>query len=114
MIRHGLVRVLGAGDLRDPDLANVPITVTEVRVSPDLRRATAYVVPLGGQGETDVTAALNRAAPFLRRQLAGELTLRYHPELEFEADRTFDNAARIETLLRESGENGSNGGDDGA
>ena len=69
-LRHVLAHVLERGDLRDPGLAGVTVTVTEVRVSPDLRNATAYVVPLGGGAAEDVLGALARARPYLRRKVA--------------------------------------------
>jgi ribosome-binding factor A len=100
-IRHLLAQVLTRGDLRDPDLFDVTITVTEVRMSPDLRHATAFVTPLGGAGMERTVAALRRAAPFLQRQIGRELRLRFTPTLAFEADRTFDEATKIDRLLRE-------------
>ena len=102
-LRHILANLLARGETRDPALQGVSITVTEVRVSPDLRNATAYVLPLGG-GETRaaaaIAAALNRAAPFLRGRLGHEVDLKYTPALHFEADLSFDRADRIEALLR--------------
>jgi ribosome-binding factor A len=99
--------------LRDPDLFDVTITVTEVRMSPDLRHATAFVTPLGGADMERVVAALKRAAPFLQRQIGRELRLRFTPALAFEADRSFDEASRIDRLLRGIDGEGT-GGDDGA
>lgn len=99
-LRHALAGVLERGEVRDPDLVGVSVTVTEVRVSPDLRFATAYVLPLGGVSSDTVVAALRRAAPFLRRRIGREITLKYLPSLRFEADTSFDRAARIDTLLR--------------
>ena len=101
-IRHALSRILARGGLRDPELAEANITVTEVRVSPDLKAATAFVVPFGEPEATDdVVAALTRAAPYFRGQLGGEIDLRYTPALRFEPDRSFDEAARVEALLRQ-------------
>ena len=94
-----LARLLARGDLRDPMLADQALTVTEVRVSPDLKNATAFVVPLGGAGLEDRVAALNRAAGFLRGQLGREMTLRHVPRLAFAADRSFDEAGRVEAIL---------------
>lgn len=88
--------------MHDPDLAGVPVTVTEVRMSADLRSATAYVTPLGGAGGELLVAALNRAAPALRRLVAPALTLKFLPTLRFALDTSFDNAARIEALLAEA------------
>lgn len=98
-LRHALVEILARGELHDPALAGASITVSEVRVSPDLRNATAFVLPLGGKGAAAIVAALNHAAPFLRRQLSGRVMLRYLPTLSFIADAAFDEAARIDGLL---------------
>jgi ribosome-binding factor A len=100
-IRHALARILARGDLRDPELFDVAITVTEVRASPDLRHATAFVTPLGGADLERVVAALRRAAPFLQGRVGRELRLRFTPSLAFEADRSFDEAGKIDRLLRE-------------
>jgi ribosome-binding factor A len=98
-LRHALARVLARGELRDPHLAGASLTVTEVRISPDLKSATAFVVPLGGGDLETVIAALNHAAGFLRGQLSHEVQLRHTPRLSFQADHTFDEAARINALL---------------
>jgi ribosome-binding factor A len=100
-IRHALADLLERGVLRDPRLAGVSVTVSEVRSSPDLRNATAFVAPLGGGDSDAVVAALSRATPFLRRQIARRVRLRYVPDLRFVADPTFDRASRIEALLAE-------------
>ena len=99
VLRHALAGVLIRVDLRDPDLAGVSITVTQVTVSPDLRNATAWVVPLGGRLEAEVVAALNRSARFLRGQLGHEVALKYTPRLRFALDASFDEGARIDRLL---------------
>jgi len=99
-IRHALADILGRGDLRDEDLAGRPITVTEVSVSPDLRNATAYVMPLGGRDVAIVLAALKRAAPFLRGEVARRIRLRFAPNLRFALDERFDSAERVEEILR--------------
>jgi len=104
LLRHELTKILERGIIRDPDLADVAITVSEIRVSPDLRNATAYVMPLGGKNCDIVLEALRRAAPFFRRSLAGRLTLKYVPNLLFEADATFDYADRIHELLVDAGD----------
>ena len=98
-LRHALARILARGELRDPHLAGVSLTVTEVRVSPDLKNAAAFVVPLGGGDLEPIVAALNHAASFLRGQLAHEVQLRYTPRLSFQADRSFDEAAHINEIL---------------
>lgn len=99
-IRHALADILMRGDLRDDDLANRVITVTEVDVSPDLRNATVYVMPLGGR-DVDITlAALKRAAPYLRGEVARRVRLRTAPQLRFLRDERFDTAERVEKILR--------------
>jgi ribosome-binding factor A len=99
-IRHALARVLERDEVRDPDLAGIPITVTEVRVSPDLKNATAYVVPLGGLGEmTLIVDSLNRIKAFLRYRVVQGLQLRSAPNLSFLADTSFDEAGHINDLL---------------
>jgi ribosome-binding factor A len=98
-LRHALSRLLQRGELRDPALQDVAVTVTEVRVSPDLKNATAYVMPLGGQHRAEVIAGLTRSAGYLRGQLAREVPLRYSPVLAFALDTSFDHANRINELL---------------
>jgi ribosome-binding factor A len=99
-LRHVLVEVLGRGGLRDPVLHDVSITVSEVRVSPDLKNATAFVMPLGGIDAEDVVAALGRAAPYLRSAVAAETQLRFAPRIIFELDRSFARATEIDALLQ--------------
>ena len=101
-LRHALAQALTQGNIRDPDLEKVSITVSEVRLSPDLRNATAFVMPLGGGGIDDVLAGLRRCTPYLRRQVARRVKLKYVPMLKFEADLSFDTASRMEMLLRQS------------
>lgn len=98
-LRHVLAEILGRGDVRDPDLTDATITVTEVRISPDLRNATAFVVPLGGAEVERTVAALRRAAPYLRSRIARAVQLRLVPTLSFEADTSFDYAGRIDRIL---------------
>lgn len=90
LIRHTLSDVLARGEVHDPDLNRFSITVGEVRISPDLRVATAFVLPLGGQGVAEAIAALNRNRPELRHLVAKAMTLKYAPELRFLQDETFD------------------------
>jgi ribosome-binding factor A len=99
-IRHLLAELLERGNMRDPDLREASITVTSVDVSPDLRNATAFVMPLGGQDETRLLAAMKRAAPWFRAQVGERAGLRHAPEIRFQLDRTFDEADRIGALLR--------------
>lgn len=103
-IRHLLSGPLMRGELRDPSLEGLSITVTEVRVSPDLRNATAFVVPLGGQlpdgmGLDDLIDALDHAAPYLRGLVASGVRLRNAPRLGFRVDTSFDEGAKIDRLL---------------
>lgn len=98
-LRHALAQLLRDGGCRDPALRQASITVSEVRVSPDLRNATAYVMPLAGANVAEVVAGLKRSAPYLRAQLAHGLPLRYMPSLVFALDDTFDQADRISSLL---------------
>jgi ribosome-binding factor A len=98
-VRHVLAQILRDGGCRDPALQQASITVSEVRISPDLRNATAYVMPLGGANAGDVLAGLRRGTPFLRARLARELPLRQAPNLAFALDDTFDQADRIAALL---------------
>ena len=98
-LRHALAGVLARGGFSDPLLADCNITVTEVRVSPDLKNATAFVTPLGGKDLSAVTAALNHAAGFVRAQVAREVNLRYMPRLSFEPDGSFDEAMRMRRIL---------------
>ncbi len=102
VLRQALCAVLERDIVRDPDLAGVAVTVTEVRASPDLRSATAFVMPLGGRETEKIVDALRRAAPFLRHAIGREVTLKYLPAIRFEADTSFDQAGRIDELLRDS------------
>ncbi|HLB06862.1 MAG TPA: 30S ribosome-binding factor RbfA [Alphaproteobacteria bacterium] len=99
-LRHALAERLARADLRDPTLRETSITVTEVRVSPDLRSATAYVTRLGGGAMEAVIEALNRAAPYLKSELARRVPLKFTPELEFVADPSFDRAQHIAELIK--------------
>lgn len=99
-LRHAIARILERGEIRDPDVAGRTVTVTEVTVSPDLRAATVFVVPLGGGEAAPLLAGLKRVAPFLRRAVAREVKLRVAPEFSFQADTSFDEAERIERILR--------------
>ena len=100
LVRHALADVLARGDVPDPVLARHVVTIPEVRMSPDLRLATAYVMPLGGQDEKPVIEALERHRKALRGEVSRRLSnLRFAPELRFRRDETFDEFARIDALL---------------
>ncbi len=98
-LRHEVTRILEHAHFRDPDLAAASITVTEVRVSPDLKNATAFVTPLGGGDMDRVVAALNRAQGYFRGQLGRKLALKFVPRVTFAADTSFDYSSRIDALL---------------
>lgn len=98
-IRHLLAEILTEGNIRDPALAGVSVTVTEVRVTPDLQHAMAFVTPLGGREAEAVVAALNRHKAFLRGELGRNLSTRYTPALSFRYDATFDEAAHVAEIL---------------
>lgn len=98
-LRHALAMLLRPGELRDPALSDANITVTEVRVSPDMKNATAFVMPLAGANTADIMAGLKRSAGFLKAQVARAVELRQVPTLAFALDRAFDSAARVAALL---------------
>ena len=98
-LRHALAQLLRPGELRDPALREANITVVEVRVSPDLRNATAFVMPLAGEKADEIMAGLKRSAVFLRGQVARMVELRQVPNIVFALDDAFENAARIAALL---------------
>lgn len=99
-IRHILSSILMRGDVHDDVLAKHSITVSEVRVSPDIRHATVFFEPLGGADEDAVLAALKKNARYLKGEVGHKLNTRYVPELHFQLDHSFDEATHIETLLR--------------
>ena len=100
LIRHAMSDMLTRGDVHDPVLEGHLITVPEVRMAPDLRMATIYVMPLGGRDIKDVIDALERNKRFLRGEIAHRVNLKFAPELRFRVDERFDEAERIEKLLR--------------
>jgi len=100
-VRHALAQILERGDLRDPDLVDAVVTITEVRMSPDIRNATVFVAPLGGVDTAKIVKALERAVPYLRRRIAEIVELRYVPNLRMEPDTSFDYAERIGQKLSE-------------
>jgi ribosome-binding factor A len=100
LLRHALSEILIRGDVRDPDLDGISVTVTQVKPSPDMRHATVFCEPLGGVHGPRVVAALNRHKGFLRGQMGKMITLRFTPELRFVEDVSFAEAKRIDELLR--------------
>lgn len=99
VIRRALSDTLMRGDVHDPDLDGVSVTVSEVRPSPDLKIATAYVLPLGGHDADVVLKALRRARAELRRQVNRQIDLKFSPEIRFELDETFDRMDDTRAML---------------
>jgi ribosome-binding factor A len=99
LVRHALVEILREEDLTEPALAGVSVTVTEVRMSTDLRHAACFVIPLGGANATEVVAGLTRTTRFLRGHLGRNIELKFTPELKFFHDESFDEAARMSRLF---------------
>jgi ribosome-binding factor A len=99
LIRHALAEMLSRGEIHDDVLAAHVVTIPEVRLSPDLRLATIYVMPLGGDDVEPVLAALERNKRYIRGELAEAVNLKFAPDIRFRADETFDEAARIDRLL---------------
>ncbi len=99
-VRHAIADVLAQGSAHDPDLEGHIVTVPEVRMSPDLKLATIYVMPLGGRDTEIVVAALDRNKKFLRGEVSRRVNLKFAPDLRFRVDDRFDEAERIEKLLR--------------
>src|SRR6478609_2799244 len=99
-LRHALAEVLARNEIRDPDLDGVSVTVTQIKPSPDMRYATVYCEPLGGQNAKQIIAALNRHKGFLRGEMGHRLTMKFTPDLRFVEDESFAEALKIETILR--------------
>jgi ribosome-binding factor A len=98
-VRHAISRILQAGELRDPALAAASITVSEVRMSPDLRNATVFVMPLGGAHAPEIIEGLERCAPYLRSRVGRAVPMRHTPNLLFALDTSFEAAERIAAVL---------------
>ena len=101
LIRRTLSEVLMRGDVHDPDLNRLSVTVGEVRTSPDLKVATAYVLPLGGKGQDEIVGLLARNQGELRRIIGKKLALKYAPELRFRLDQTFDQMDEARRLFND-------------
>jgi len=99
LVRHALVEILREEDITDAALEGVSVTVTEVRVSPDLRHAIVFVEPLGGVHAPEVVGGLNRHSKFIRGKLGRSIDMRFTPELKFLHDESFDEAARMNRLF---------------
>jgi ribosome-binding factor A len=100
LIRHALAEMLMRGQIHDDILTSHVVTIPEVRMSPDLRLATVYVMPLGGRDVTPVLGALDRHKKYIRGEIAHAVNLKFAPDIRFLADETFDEAQRIDELLR--------------
>ena len=101
-LRHALAEVLRRGDIRDPDLAGISVTITQVKPSPDMRHATVFCEPLGGKNAKAIVAALNKHKGYLRGEMGRLITMKFTPELRFLEDESFAEAQKIETLLKSS------------
>lgn len=99
LVRHALAEMLSRGDIHDDVLSAHVITVPEVRLSPDLKLATAYIMPLGGQDVKPVLKALDSHKRYIRGEIAHRVNLKYAPDIRFRQDESFDEAARIDALL---------------
>lgn len=99
LVRHKLAEMLARGEIYDDVLASHVVTITEVRMSPDLRLATAYVMPLGGKDTKIVLDALTRNSKFIRGEISHAVDLRVAPEVRFREDETFEEVSRIDRLL---------------
>lgn len=100
LVRHALADLFTREEIEDPVLAGKVVTVPEVRMTPDLRLANAYVMPLGGEGAAEVAEALNRHKKFIRGRIAPGLDLKFAPDLKFFVDDTFEAYGRIDALLK--------------
>jgi ribosome-binding factor A len=99
-IRHALAEIFMRGECRSPELFDAAITISEVRVSPDLKNATAFIMPLAGANKEKLLFALKDAAPEIRHHLSKRIRLRHTPRIHFSLDSSFDEAQRINTLLQ--------------
>ena len=100
LVRHALAGLFARGEIEDDLLVGKVLTVPEVRMSPDLKLANAYVMPLGGEHAAEIVAALNRHQRFIRGRIAPELDLKFAPEVRFFVDETFEEFGKIDALLR--------------
>jgi ribosome-binding factor A len=99
LIRHSMAELLTRGAINDPVLDGHVVTVPRVKMSPDLKLASVYVMPLGGKDVSDVIAALDRHKKYLRTEIAHRINLKFAPEIRFKIDDSFDNVAKIDALL---------------
>ncbi len=99
-LRHILASVLAEGNIHDPDVTGISVTVTEVQPSPDMRNATVFVIPLGGQNEATLIDGLNRSAGFIQSEIGKQLTMKFTPRLLFKKDDSFEYGDHIDALIR--------------
>lgn len=99
LIRHAITEIFARGDLHDDELARRSLTVPEVRMTPDLKLATVFVLPLGGEGAEDVVAQLEKHKRFLRGALARRINLKFMPDVRFKIDTSFESSRRIDEIL---------------
>lgn len=100
LVRHALAQLFARGEIEDEALVGAVITVPEVRMSPDLKLASAYVMPLGGERAAEIVDALNRHARFIRGRIAPEIDMKFAPEFRFFVDETFEEFGKIDAILR--------------
>ncbi len=100
LVRHALAQIFARGDIEDEALEGAVITVPEVRMSPDLKLASAYIMPLGGERAAEIVEALNRHQRFIRGRVAPEIDLKFAPEIRFFVDETFEEFGKIDAILR--------------
>lgn len=100
MLRHALAQILARSDIRDPELDGVSVTITQVKPSADMRYATVYCAPLGGQNADVIIAALNRHKGFMRGEMGHMISTKFTPDLRFVEDQSFAEAEKIENLLK--------------
>jgi ribosome-binding factor A len=100
MLRHALSEILTRGEIRDPELDGISVTITQVKPSPDMRHATVFCEPLGGKNVGPVIAALNKHKGFIRGAMGKTITMKFTPDLRFVEDTSFAEAEKIETILK--------------
>lgn len=113
LVRHALAAMFARGEVDDDALRGSVITVPEVRMAPDLKTANAYVMPLGGMHAEEIVEALNRHRKFVRGRVAPQINMKFAPEIRFFVDDTFEEASRIDALLRSDKVQRDLGDDDG-
>jgi ribosome-binding factor A len=99
LIRHAMAQLLARGEINDPELAGLVVTIPSVKMSPDLKLATIFVMPLGGKSQEQIVAILDRHKKFLRGEVAHRVNLKFAPEIRFKIDQSFANAEKIDALL---------------